>query len=59
MSISFLKGNRTRFMNLLAKELSKGRSLLQDVDHEASIHMRDVNNCIKRLNEFITKLEGK
>ena len=27
------------------------------MDHEASVHMRDVNNCIKRLNEFITKLE--
>ena len=57
MSISFLKGNRTRFRNLLAKELAKGRSLLQEAEHEASVHMRDVNNCIKRLNEFITKLE--
>ena len=57
MSIPFLKGNRSRFRNLLAKELAKGRGLLQDVDHEASVHMRDVNNCIKRLNEFITKLE--
>ena len=25
--------------------------------HESSAHMRDVNNRIKRLNEFITKLE--
>ena len=57
MSIAFLKGNRTRFRNLLAKELAKGRSLVQDVEQEGSIHMRDVNNCIKRLNEFITKLE--
>ena len=57
MSIPFLKGNRTRYRNLLAKELAKGRSLLQEVEHEASVHMRDVNNCIKRLNEFITKLE--
>ena len=51
------KGNRTRIRNLLARELTKGRSSLQDVDHEASVHMRDVNNRIKRLNEFITNLE--
>ena len=57
MSLSFLKGNRTRFRNLLAKELAKGNSLLQDVEQESSSHMRDVSNCIKRLNEFITKLE--
>ena len=57
MSLSFLKGNRTRFRNLLAKELTKGNSLLQDVEQESSSHMRDVSNCIKRLNEFITKLE--
>ena len=57
MSRAFLKGNRTRFRNLLAKELAKGRSLVQDVEQEGSIRMRDVNNCIKRLNEFITKLE--
>ena len=57
MSLSFLKGNRTRFRNLLAKELTKGNSLLQDVEQESSFHMRDVSNCIKRLNEFITKLE--
>ena len=57
MSLSFLKGNRTRFRNLLAKELAKGKSLLQDVEQESSCHIRDVSNCIKRLNEFITKLE--
>ena len=57
MSLSFLKGNRTRFRNLLAKELAKGNSLLQDVEQEPSSHMRDVSNCIKRRNEFITKLE--
>ena len=57
MSIAFLKGNRTRFRSLLAKELTKGRSLVQDVEQEASIHMRDVNNCIKKLNVFIKKLE--
>ena len=52
ISISFLKRNRTRFRNLLAKELAKGRSLLQEAEHEASVHMRDVNNCIKRLNSW-------
>ena len=57
MSLSFLKGNRTRFRNLLAKELAKGKSLLQDVEQESSCHMRDVTNCIKRINEFIIKLE--
>ena len=57
MSLSFLKGNRTRFRNLLTKELAKGKSLLQDVEQESSCHMRDVSNCIKRINEFIIKLE--
>ena len=60
MSISFLKGNRAKFRNLLApltKELAKDRSLLQEAEDESSVHMRDVSNCIKRLNEFITKLE--
>ena len=52
-----LKGNRTRCRNLLAKELAKGKILLQDVEQESSYYMRDVSNCIKRLNEFITKLE--
>ena len=42
---------------MLAKELANGKSLLQDVEQESSCHMRDVSNCIKRLNEFITKLE--
>ena len=56
MSI-ILKGNGTRFRNLLAKELAKRKSLLQDVEQESICHMRDVSKCIKRLNEFITKLE--
>ena len=28
-----------------------------DVEQESRCGMRDVSNCIKRLNEFITKLE--
>ena len=31
--------------------------MLQDVEQESSCGMRDVSNCIKRLNEFITKVE--
>ena len=38
---------------MLAKELAKGRSLLQEAEHEASVHMRDVNNCIKRLKSSL------
>ena len=58
MSLSFLKVNRTRFRNLLAKELAKGKNLLdEDIDHDSSTYIRDVNNCIKRINDYITKLE--
>ena len=58
MSLSFLKGNRTRFRNLLAKELARGKILLDgDIEHEPNTYIRDVNNCIKRLNDYIEKLE--
>lgn len=58
MSLSFLKGNRTRFRNLLAKELAKGKTLLdRDIEHEPNTYIRDVNNCIKRLNDYTEKLE--
>lgn len=59
MSVSFLKGNRTRYRNLLDKELVKGRQLLE-IDSETydrKVLLNTVNNCIKRLNDFEQKLE--
>ena len=37
MSTSFLKGNRTRYRNLLAKELTKGKNLLEDGERDAMV----------------------
>lgn len=57
--VSFLKGNRTRYRNLLDKELVKGRQLLE-IDSETydrKVLLNNVNNCIKRLNDFQQKLE--
>ena len=59
MSVSFLKGNRTRYRNLLDKELVKGRQILE-TDSETcdrKVLLNNVNNCIKRLNDFEQKLE--
>ena len=58
MSISLLKGNRTRYRNLLEKELGKTKHLLED-DREVEIKVliKIVNNCINRLNDFQQKLE--
>ena len=58
MSTSFLKGNRTRYRNLLAKELAKGKNLLEeDGERETDVYMRDVDTCINRMNDFVQKLE--
>ena len=59
MSISFLKGNRTRYRNLLYKELGKGSYLLQEDREQGEIKvlLKNVNNCINRLNDFQQKLE--
>ena len=59
MSLSFLKGNRTRYRNLLDKELGKGKHLLQDDRDEGEIKviLKNIKNCISRLNDFQQKLE--
>ena len=59
MSISFLKGNRTRYRNLLDKELGKGKHLLEEESEPGDIkaHLKNVSNCINRLNDFQQKLE--
>ena len=58
MSTSFLKGNRTRYRNLLAKELARGKTLLEeDREAVAGVYMRDVDTCIYRINDFVQKLE--
>ena len=58
MSTSFLKGNRTRYRNLLAKELAKGKNLLgEDGERDADVYMGDVDTCINRINDFVQKLE--
>ena len=60
MSVSFLKGNRTRYRNLLERELEKAKDLISEAEqeqYEAKIFNKDVRDCIKRLNDFIEKLE--
>ena len=59
MSISFLQGNRTRYRNLLEKELGKGKHLLEDDREEGEIKVlvKNVNICTNRLNDFQQKLE--
>ena len=59
MSTSFLKGNRTRYRNLLGKELAKGERLLdEDIERgENGAHLKNVKKCIKKLNDFVEKLE--
>ena len=58
MSTSFLKGNRTRYRNLRAKELAKGKNLLgENGERDADVYMGDVDTCINRINDFVQKLE--
>ena len=59
MSTSFLKGNRKRYRSLLDKELAKGGRLLdEDIEQgEIRSHLKNVENCIKKPNDFVEKLE--
>ena len=60
MSVSFLKGNRTRYRNLLERELEKAKDLISEAEqeqYETKIFNKNVRDCIKRLNDFIEKLE--
>ena len=56
----YIKRNRTLYGNLLEKEAAKGRDLmdqdLREVDIRAFSHK--VTTCIKRINEFIGKLNS-
>ena len=56
----YIKRNRTLYRNLLKKAAAKGRDLmdpdLRDVDIRAFSH--NVTTCIKRINEFIGKLDS-
>ena len=59
MSVSFLKGNRTRYKNLLERELEKAKELISEAEqeqYETKIFSKNVRNCVKRLNYFIEKL---
>ena len=59
MSIRVLKGNRTRYRNLLEKELGKGKHLLEEdrEEVEVKIFIQNVNSCVQRLTDFQQKLE--
>ena len=59
MSTSFLKGNRTRYRNLLEKELEKGKRLIEEdaEQYESKVFSKNLKNCVNRLNDFIEKLE--
>ena len=50
MSISFLKGNRTRYRNLLEKELEKGKPPLREAEdecYEVKFFLKNVNKADK------------
>ena len=57
MSISLLKGNRSRYRNLLDKELVKGKHLLENGEDEIKFLKQKVNNCINKLNDFQQKID--
>ena len=59
MSTSFLKGNRTRYRNLLEKELEKGKRLIEEdaEQYESKVFSKNLKNCVNRLNDLIEKLE--
>ena len=57
MSISLLKGNRSRYRNLLDKELVKGKHLLENGEGEIKFLKQKVNNCINKLNDFQQKID--
>ena len=59
LALSYLKANRTRYKNLLEKELAIGKKLLEEDKEEIDIKelTRQLNTCIKRLTEFCEKLD--
>ena len=59
MSLTDLKVNRTRYRNLLEKELGKGKHFLEDniEGGEIKIIIKNLNNCINKINDFQQKLE--
>ena len=60
MTSSFFKGNKTRYRNLLEKELEKGKNLISEAEreeYEVKIFSKNVRNCLRRFNDFIETLE--
>ena len=60
LALSYLKANRTRYKNLLEKELATGKFLLEEGKEEIDIKelSRQINTCIKRLTDFCEKLDA-
>ena len=58
LALSYLKANRTRYKNLLEKELATGKFLLEEGKEEIDIKelSRQIYTCIKRLTDFCEKL---
>ena len=59
LALSYFKANRTRYKNLLEKELAIGKKLLEEDKEEIDIKelTRQLNKSIKRLTEFCEKLD--
>ena len=59
MSTYFVKGNRTRYRNLLQAEMDKGKALLEEESEQygSEVFSKNLNNCIRRLTDFISQLE--
>ena len=62
MSFAYLKGMRTRSINLIAKELEKTKGLFTEVycteDNDLSTVRRKVSTTLTKLREYSSKLES-
>ena len=56
MSLSHLKGMRTRYSNLLARELEKTKLLLAEPKEDPTIQSK-ITNSLRKLKEYLSKLE--
>lgn len=59
MSLSYLKSNRTRYKNLLERELALGKNLIEEEKEEIDLKYlcTKVDACIRRLTDFCEKLD--
>jgi len=58
MSLSHLKGMRTRYSNLLTRELDKAKPLLTPGSKQDDLALQGkITNSLRKLNDYLSKLE--